>query len=83
MPKSVPITLKMYLPRMPEGRAELANRIAMVHADAAVRRIQGLNCPTSQKLALLDALIQTARSRQTKEAPTGPGIPPKPKMANR
>ena len=40
-----------------EGQTELAKRVSDVHATAVTQRIKSLNCPTSQKLELLDAVI--------------------------
>lgn len=61
------IDVRVYLPRTAEGKADLAKRIAMVHADVAARRIQQLNCPTYQKQALADAVVRTARARATEK----------------
>lgn len=57
------IKIQVYLPATNEGKADLAKRIAGIHADIAARRIQELNCPLSQKLALSDAVVRTARER--------------------
>lgn len=48
-------------PNTEEGRSELARRVAGVHADLVNRYIQKLNCPSQQKLALLDAVIQSGQ----------------------
>ena len=61
--KMAPINLIVYYPKTDEGRLELAHRVAEVHANAVQRRIKELNCPNSQKLALLDAVIEDARKR--------------------
>lgn len=55
----VPINLIVYYPKNEEGQLELAKRVSDVHAAAVTQRINSLNCPTSQKLALLDAVINT------------------------
>lgn len=38
----------------------MAERVADVHADMVTRHIQKLNCPSEQKIELLDAVIATA-----------------------
>jgi hypothetical protein len=58
-----PINLIVYSPKTEEGKAELAKRVSDVHASAVTQRIKSLNCPTSQKLELLDAVIETAKER--------------------
>ena len=46
--------------------AELATRVATIHAEAAVQRMQKLTCPTGQKQLLLDAIItQSLLNRYT------------------
>lgn len=57
------VEVTMYLPASAEGKAELASRIAGVHADVAAHRIQELRCPLAQKIALADAVVRTARER--------------------
>lgn len=62
---SAPIQIIMYYPETEEGKRKLQQRVADVHADLVVSRIQKLNCPTEQKLELLDAVIQTAAREKT------------------
>jgi hypothetical protein len=62
-----PVNLIVYDPQTPEGREELAQRVSDVHAAAAIRRIKSLNCPTSQKLALLDAVIETIKEQSREQ----------------
>lgn len=64
--KMASINLIVYYPKTAEGHEELARRVADVHAAAVNQRLKSLNCPTSQKLELLDAVIKTAiqRSRE-------------------
>ena len=59
----VPINLIVYYPKTEEGHMELAKRVSDVHAAAVTQRIKSLNCPTSQKLELLDAVIETVKGR--------------------
>lgn len=59
------VNLIVHYPKTPEGREELARRVADAHASAVIQRIQSLNCSAKQKLELLDAVIETARGNAT------------------
>ena len=59
MGASIPVRLIPHFPQSLKNRQQLARQVAKIHADAAARYLQSLNCPTVQKLALLDALIQS------------------------
>lgn len=61
--KMAPINLIVYYPKTDAGKADLAARVAEVHASAVTQRLKELNCPTNQKLDLLDAVIETAKIR--------------------
>ena len=63
MAKQAPINIIMHHPTSDAGRAELAVRVAQVHADAVIGAIRRLNCPQEQQLQLLDAVIEDARVR--------------------
>lgn len=65
MRKSVPIHVIVHYPTTEEGWRELARRVASVQADFVTDTICKLNCPAAQKLALLDAVIATARQKAT------------------
>ena len=62
-----PINLIVYYPKTEEGQIELAKRVSDVHATAVTQRIKSLNCPTSQKLELLDAVIETVKERSREQ----------------
>ncbi len=62
-----PINLIVYYPKTEEGQIELAKRVSDVHAAAVTQRIKSLNCPTSQKLELLDAVIETVKERSREQ----------------
>ena len=62
-----PINLIVYYPKTTEGWTELAKRVSDVHAAAVIQRIKSLNCPTSQKLELLDAVIETVKKRSREQ----------------
>ena len=59
--KSAPIQVIVHYPKTEEGKQELARRVADVHADFVISTINRLNCPTSQKLELLQAVIDTTK----------------------
>lgn len=61
--KMAPINVIVYYPKTEEGKEELAQRVSDVHAAAVNQRLKSLNCPTSQKQELLDAVIETVRMR--------------------
>ena len=46
---------------------ELSKQVSDVHAAAVIQRIKSLNCPTSQKLELLDAVIETVKERSREQ----------------
>ncbi len=55
-----PIHIIVHYPKTEEGKRELAQRAASVHADMVSRHIQKLNCPSKQKIELLNAVIAAA-----------------------
>lgn len=57
--KSAPINVIVYYPKTEAGQQELRRRVANVHADAVAHTLKHLECPTWQKIALLDAVIET------------------------
>ena len=59
--KSAPINVIVHYLKTEKGKCELAERVAGVHADMANRYIQKLNCPSEQKVALLDAVIASSK----------------------
>jgi len=63
-----PVNLIVYYPKTKEGKEELARRVSDVHAVAVTQRIKALNCPTSQKQELLDAVIETVKERSKEQA---------------
>ena len=65
--KNAPIRLIVYYPKAQKGAEELARRVSDVHAAAVNQRLKSLNCPTQQKLDLLDAVIETANQRSREQ----------------
>ena len=58
--KSAPINVIVHYPKTEQGKRELAERVAGVHADMVNQHIKKLNCPSDQKVQLLDAVIKSA-----------------------
>ena len=58
--KSAPIHVIVHYPKTEEGKRELAERVAGVHANMVNQHIKKLNCPSDQKVQLLDAVIKSA-----------------------
>lgn len=58
--KSAPINVIVHYPKTIGGQRELAERVAGVHADMVNQHIKKLNCPSDQKVQLLDAVIKSA-----------------------
>lgn len=65
--KMAPINLIVYYPKTDEGKADLAARVAEVHAAAVNQRLKSLNCPTNQKQELLDAVIATVKEHSREQ----------------
>lgn len=57
-----------HYPKTEAGIYELACRVATIHADSVIARINHLNCPTKQKMDLVDAVIDTAKSKEREQA---------------
>ena len=57
--KSAPINVIVHYPKTEEGKRELAERVAGVHASLVNQHIKKLNCPSDQKVQLLDAVIKS------------------------
>ena len=66
--KKAPIQVIVYYPKTEAGKEELARRVSDVHATAVNQRLKSLNCPTSQKLELLDAVIETKKKESRERA---------------
>ena len=65
--KMAPIHVIVYYPGTEAGKEALARRVSDVHAAAVNQRLKSLNCPTSQKLALLDAVIETKKKENREQ----------------
>ena len=63
MNSRLPLQVVVIQPETAEGRAELARRVAQVHAEAVMYTLQRLDCPDRQKRELLQAVVETLRAR--------------------
>ena len=64
---STQIHVIVYYPKTEAGKRELAERAACVHADMVNQAIKKLNCPSKQKVQLLDAVIKAASEKRTEK----------------
>ena len=53
------IKIIVHYPETPEKQAEFDARVAKFHAEYVAQYIEKLNCPTEQKLKLIDAVANT------------------------
>ena len=60
------IKIIVHYPETPEKQAQFDARVAKFYAEYVAQYIEKLNCPTEQKLKLLDAVAQTIME-QTEE----------------
>ena len=65
-----PVNVIVHYPKTEAGKEALAKRVADIHATSVIRQIKDLNCPTSQKLELLDAVIETVKKRSREQENT-------------
>ena len=63
MKKAAPINIIVHYPTTEVGWRELRRRMAIVHADAVLNSVQKLNCPTWQKIKLIDAIIEDEKKK--------------------
>lgn len=61
MGTSAPIQVIVHYPKTEDGKQELARRVSEVHADFVISTINKLNCSKTQKLELLQAVIDTTK----------------------
>ncbi len=61
--KFAPVNVIMYHPKTEEGKQELAERVADVHANAIVKHIAKLQCPYEQKIALHKAVTKALKNK--------------------
>lgn len=67
MSENAAVNLILYSPESEAGRHQLAECVSEIHAGAILQRLKELNCPTGQKLALLDAVMETIRKNSLKQ----------------
>ena len=72
--KSVPINVIIHYPKTESGKRELSHRVSTVHANTVNQYIKNLNCPSAQKVQLLDAVIQSTANTQMKPTAHSPVI---------
>ena len=67
MRSMAPVNVIVYHPQTAAGKEELAKRVADVYAASVMQRLKALNCPTRQKQALLEAVIDTVKKRSREQ----------------
>lgn len=68
MKQTQQIITVVYAPTTEESKLELSKRVAYIHAEAVLNRANRLNCPRAQKIALIDAIIETVQQRNISSA---------------
>ena len=58
----------VHYPKTGAGKEDPARRVAAVHVESVIAKINRVNCPTKQKLELVDAVIDTVKRRQKEQA---------------
>ena len=53
------LNIIVYYPQTPEKQAQFDALVTKFHAEYVAQYIEKLNCPTDQKLKLIDAVAQT------------------------
>ena len=67
---------EQHYPKTKEGWDELGKRVATAHANYVIEKIDRLNCPTWQKLELLQAVIDTTKGTYKPKEHQKPGWQP-------
>ena len=52
----------VHYPKTAEQQAELERAVAKFRAEYILRHVERLNCPLEQKIALIDAVVDTIRN---------------------
>ena len=61
------IEVIVYLPHSTQGQVELSKRVAAVHAQIIYTYISRLDCPSDQKIAILNMIQSSIRDDIKKE----------------
>lgn len=59
--RAAEIHIVIHRPQTAKGQQELAARVGAVHAQAVVGYIKRMDCPTEQKKALADKVIEKVK----------------------
>ena len=62
------INIIVHYPETPEKQALFDARVAKFHSEYVAQYIEKLNCPTEQKLKLIDAIAQTILENGARES---------------
>ena len=53
----------VHYPKAADKRNELSKSVAILYAESIVRYIEKLNCPAEQRLAIMDAILETVKTK--------------------
>lgn len=62
MPKSQPFKIVMHYPKTEEGMRQLTQRVAHAHADAVIHKVNGTRGSVRERIELMKAVINAAKS---------------------
>ena len=71
----IKVKIIVYYPKTLEKQAAFDARVAKFHAEYVAQYVEKLNCPTDQKLRLLDAVAQTVLAGAEKKDKKGEKSP--------
>lgn len=62
MPKSQPFKIVIHYPKTEEGIRQLTQRVAQGHADAVIHKVNGTRGSVRERMELMKAVTNAARS---------------------
>lgn len=68
MPKSQPFKIVMHYPKTEEGMRQLTQRVAQAHADAAIHKVNGTRGSVRERIELMKAVNNAAKSERASPA---------------
>lgn len=71
MRSGAPVAVKVYFPETEEGKRELSERVAEVHAAFVLDAIDKLHCPIGQKKELLQKVIDAEKEMEGRKRHKG------------
>ena len=53
----------VHYPKAADKQDELSKMVAMLYTESIVRYVEKLNCPAEQRLAIMDAILETVKTK--------------------